>query len=282
MSNNNKSIQEFIKEYEDSPGHKLYDFLIKANCILYVFDDNYRELFNHITKYEKETASKQKNIKFKEVILSRVKNRNYLRRFVKYLHNYTASVYSLENHYRNFLFGDNGDGFDEEEWNNFARIKEKPLRLFIFGLRNYLTHYAIPPVSISVKYSKNRDGKTEFFVSTKGLFKLSKSAIISDYHKVQFGSNYKSKFLKNKRLLENLYWYVSREYRSTLSIDLKEVISNHHKLFHNHVDNSNSQLIRKYEPEYYKTKELHQNIVRMQNSLLKTKAIKSQRIRKTN
>lgn len=276
MSENNKSVHELINGYEASPGYELYNFLIQINCFLYVFNDNYKELFNHITKYEKETSSKQKSIEFKEMMPSKTKNRNYLKKFVKYLHNYAASVYSLENHYKNFLFGNNGDGFDKKEWDNFAKIKKEPLRLFIFGLRNYLTHHAIPPVSISVNCNRDQSGKTEFFVFTKGSFKLPKSAITLDYHhKARLGSNYKSKFLnKDEELLRTLYLYVSKEYRDTLSIDLKEVVSNHRKLFHGYINEFNEQLIKKFEAEYYKTKKLHQNIIKIQSRVFKKQGSK--------
>jgi hypothetical protein len=266
MSNKRKTIGEIVDEYEDSSGYKLYNFLLNANYTQYIFEDNYRELLNHVTKYEKITTSKQKNVEFREIILSRVKNRNYLKKFTKYLCNYAASVYSIEENYKDFLFC---DSFDKEIWEEFKKIEDEPLHLFVFAIRNHFTHHKIPPISISVQYSKGGVMETEFFIFTKGTFKLKKSAITSDYLKTQTGSTYESKFIKNKNKLRQLYYYVEKKYRGTLSINLKEIISSHYDLFRNHIDNFNNRLINKYKTEYDETKKLHQNVLKKQSRLLK-------------
>ena len=270
MSNNRKIIGEIVDEYEASLGYKLYNFLLNANYIKHVFEDNYRELLNHVTRYEKITTSKQKNVEFREIILSRVKSRNYLKKFTKYLHNYVASVYSIEGNYKDFLFR---DSFDKEAWKEFKKIENEPLHLFVLALRTHVTHYKIPPISISIEHHiehhKDRVVETEFFIFTKGTFKLKKSAMTSDYLKTQTSSTYESKFIRDKNKLRQLYYYVEKKYRGTLSINLKEVISGHYDLFRNHIDNFNNRLINKYKTEYDETKKLHQNILEKQNKLLK-------------
>jgi len=260
MSKKNKPIHEMVDEYEASSGYKLHNFLLNINYILYTFSDNYRELLKHVTKYEKATISKQKNTEFKEVTPSRAKSRNYLKKFVKYLHNYTASVYSV------------GEYYKDNNFNRFAEIKKNPLDLFVFALRNHLTHHAVPSVSISVKYSRGGITGTGFFISSKGIFGINKSAITLDHRKkVELGRNYKSKFIWNQRLLGRLDSYISKNYRGVLSIDLKKVVSNHYKLFQNYVKGFNNRLIEEHKTQYYKTKKLHQDIIKKQSSLFKKK-----------
>ncbi len=50
-----KSIGELIDEYESNDSYKLHNFLLISKHIQYVFEDNFKELLNHITKYENNT-----------------------------------------------------------------------------------------------------------------------------------------------------------------------------------------------------------------------------------
>lgn len=270
MSNKNKSIHKMVDEYEASPGYELYNFLLKANCTLYIFEDNYRELLNHVTKYEEATTTRQKNTRFKEIVFSRIKSRNYLKKFIKYLHNYTASVYSIEEHYKDFL---DRDRYDPQAWKKFSKISSNPLHLFVFALRNHLTHHGVPSISISVKHSRDDITGSKFFITTKGLFQISRLSILSALHNIKTGSQYPSKFISNERRRKNLYAYLSKEYSGTLSIDLKEIVAKHYEVFRRHVIDFNQQMIKKYASEYRATQKLHRNIVKAQNNILKSKSM---------
>ncbi|MCD6232796.1 hypothetical protein J7J81_00200 [bacterium] len=237
--------------------------MLRSKCIRYVFEDNFRELLNHINNYEKETTSKQK--RFKDRSLSRIKSRNYLKKFIKYFHNYAAITYSLEQHYDKFLLSFSSCTNTRRE---FEKIYCNPLRLFIFAVRNNITHHTVPPVSISVSHKRveTKRGKILFF--SKGKFNIDRLAILSDFWKTQpfSGNRSDSKFLKNDEKRRILHSYISREYKG-LSIDLKKVIKEHYKTFSNHIDNINKKLIKIDQAGYCKTENLYKKIVKRQSKL---------------
>lgn len=270
MNKNMKSIHKIIEEYEASPGYQLFSFLLSASYLRYVFESNSRELLSHITKYEKATTTRRKNTRFKEIVFSRIKSKNYLKKFIKYLHNYTASVYSIEEHYKDFL---DREKYDSQAWKKFSKISRNPFHLFVFALRNHLTHHGVPSISISVKHNRDSVTGSEFFITTKGLFQISRLSILSALHNIRTGSQYPLKFISNESLRKNLYAYLSKEYSGTLSIDLKGIVARHHEAFRRHVTDFNQQMIKKYESEYCATEMLHRNIVKAQNNLLKGKSV---------
>lgn len=271
MNKNKKSIHELVAEYEASSGYRLFSFLLNASYLQYVLESNYKELLSHITKYEKATTTRQKNTAFRGVVLSKIKSRNYLKKFIKYLHNYAASVYSMEEHYKDFL---DWGKYDPRAWKKFSKISSNPLHLLVFALRNHLTHHGVPSISISVRYSRDDITGSGLFITTKGLFKISRLAILSALRNVKTGSHYPSKFISDEKQRKDLYAYLSREYSGTF-IDLKEIVTKHYEAFWHHVTNFNQRMIKKYESEYRATERLHRNIVKVQTKLLKSKFINS-------
>lgn len=261
MTREEKTINEIIQKYESSSGYKIYNFLLRTKFIQYIFEDNFRELLNHINKYEKETASKDN--KFKIIRLSRTKTRNYLKKIIKYLYNYSAITYSLEEHYGKFLTSLSIRDIREE----FEAIYNEPFRLFIFAIRNNLTHYTVPPFSISVNHEKIKMKDVNLFLS-KGRFNIDKLAILSDDREARPINGRRnrsdSKFLENDGKRSILCSYISSNYEG-LHIDLKEVIKEHHKEFSSHIDNIKKRLIELNEAEYNKTENLHKKIIKRQN-----------------
>ena len=257
-----KTIGELINDYESSGCYNIYYFLLKLKYIRYVFEDNFRELLNHINKYERETVSKRK--KFKEKKLTIIKSRNYLKGFIKYFHNYAAAVYSVEEHYNEFL------PMERSAWEKFKTIKQEPLHLFIFALRNNITHYTIPPISISINYKKRMMSQGEVLFLTKGQFKVSKAAILSDNQNAQptrRRGQSNSKFLSDDTKRNILCAYISRKYKGSLSIDLKDVAKKHHKMFLKHINKIDSELIGMNKTEYCKTERLYKEIIKRQSKL---------------
>ncbi len=257
-----KSISELIDEYESNSSYKLHNFLLISKHIQYVFEDNFKELLNHITKYEKETVSRGK--KFKEKKLTRIKNRNYLKKFIKYFHNYVAAVYSAEEHYNKFL------PMKRSVWEKFKTIKQEPLHLFIFALRNNITHYTIPPISISVIHKKRMTSQGEVLFLTKGQFRVNKAAILSDHQNAQptrRRGQSNSKFLSNDSKRNILYRYILEKYRGTSSIDLKRVIKNHRILFLKYIRKADSELVESDKIQYSEIKKLYQEIIKRQSLL---------------
>jgi len=253
-SKREKTISELIKEYEDSMAYKLYNFLLRSNHARYIFEDNYRELSGHVSKYEYETTSSQKT--FKDKSLPRIKSRNRLRKFIKYFHNYASATYSLEEHYDKFF---SSIAYKKTK-QKFSSLYEEPLRLFIFAVRNNITHYTIPPISVSVQHKKNKTIKGETLFVTKGHFNMSKSAILSDHWKAQPIGKKKnhssSRFLENDNKRKVLCAYISKEYRGRLSIDLKDIVKKHQDLFLKYLEGANKEIVAMDETEYRKTEKL--------------------------
>lgn len=261
MTKEEKTINEIIQKYESSSGYKIYNFLLRTKFIQYIFKDNFRKLINHIHEYEKETATKDN--KFKIIRLSRTKTWNYLRKFIKHFHNYSAITYSLEEHYEKFLTSLSSRDIRTE----FVTIYYKPFRLFIFAVRNNLTHYTVPPFSISINHKIIKMKDVNLFVS-KGRFNIDRLAILSDDREARPINGRRnrsdSKFLENDGKRRILRSYISSNYEG-LHIDLKEVIEEHHRKFSSHINNIKKRLIELNEAEYNKTKDLHKKIIKIQN-----------------
>jgi hypothetical protein len=242
-------------------GYRIYNFLLKAKFIQYIFEDNFRELLNHIEKYERETALKGDKLKI--VSLSRIRTQNYLKKFIKYFHNYAAATYSLEEHYGKFLTSLSRVDIKTE----FDTFNNNPFRLFVFAIRNYLTHYSIPSFSISVSQKNIKIKEGSLFLD-KGKFNINKLEILSDDQEsrpVNGRRNQSSKFLVNDEKRGILCSYIKRNYKGLLNIDIKDFIEIHHREFSNHINNINERLIKINEGEYKKIKYLHKKIVKRQN-----------------
>ncbi len=257
-----KTIGELINDYRSSSCYNIHYFLLKSRYIRYVFEDNFRELLKHINKYEREIFSKRQN--FKEKKLTGIKSHNYLKKFIKYFHNYVAVVYSVEGHCDKFLptRGSMRGKFDV--------MKREPLRLFIFALRNNITHYTIPPISISVKHKKRTTSHGEVLFLTKGHFKVSKTAILSDNQNAQptrRSGQSNSEFLIDDIKRNILCAYISRRYKNSSSINLKDVVIKHHKMFLKYINKIDSELIGMNKTGYCETERLYKEIIKRQSML---------------
>lgn len=260
-----KTISELINDYESSSCYKLYNFLLRSKYIRYVFEDNFRELLNHINNYEEETTSKQDKFKYRS--LSRTKSRNYLKKFIKYFHNYVAITYSLEGYYGKFFSSPSYKDIRAE----FEKIYCDPLRLFIFAVRNNIIHYTVLPVSASVHHKKIEAKEGKILFLTKGGFKIDKLVILSDHQEAKpiptKNNQSDSKFLTNDTKRRILCSYISKQYKGVLSLDLKKIAIEHYEIFSNHIDDINKKLIEVDKIEYHKMENLHKKIVRRQSKL---------------
>lgn len=255
MKKGEKTIGELINEHEKHAFYGHFIFLLKSKITYFIWQENLDELLKLISKYEKETISRNK--KFKDKTLSQIKSRNYLKKFIKSFHNYVASVYSLEEQYKEFLSPTSNLTIKQ----SFEKMFDKPPRLFIFALRNNITHHTIPPISISVSHRKNQDNKGNTIFVTKGQFNVSKNTILSNLR------NSNSKFLKNNKKKNILYQYISKQYKSKLSINLKDVIKNHQKLLLGHIKSTNNQIIRINKAGYQEVEKIYKTIINRQSKI---------------
>lgn len=227
--------------------------------MLFIFEENYKDLAHIIKYYEKEISELREQGQI-VVYFSLAKSQNRLKKFTKFLHNYVAATYSLEQTYNNFLAkGENRDGFDPQIWEEVKFIYEEPPRLFFFAIRNHFAHYRTLPASIGVNHTKNQIADNEFTIFSKGEFKISKSLFRRDYQKAIWDNGY-SKLLNHRKekLLPILDQYISE--RPGLSVDLKAQIIKHKKLFDSFIVKTKKIILKKYGAEYSETKKIHDQI----------------------
>lgn len=255
MNKNSKTISELIEEYENHAFYNRYDFLLKSKTTYYIWRENFTDLLKFINKYEKETISRNK--KFQDKTLSRAKRRNYLKKFIKLFHNYAAAVYSAEEQCKDFLSSSQYQNIKSE----FDKIFNEPLRLFIFALRNNITHHTIPPISISVHHKKRIAKTGDVIFVTKGHFNVKKNVVLSDLY------NNNSKFLRDRNKKIILYAHINKQYKNKLSIDLKETIKKHQTLFLKYLKRTNNQIIATDRNGYQEIGKLHKTIIYRQNKI---------------
>ena len=260
MNINRKSISKLIEEYENHSFYERYNFILKSKITYYIWQENFTDLIKLINKYEKETISRNK--KFQNKTLSRVRSRNYFIKFIKLFHNYVAAAYLIEEQYKDFLFV----GANQNIKNKFEKIFDEPLRLFIFALRNNITHHTIPPISISIHHKKGISNMGDTIFIAKGAFQVNKNKILSDL------DNKDSKFLggstKNRDKLRSiLRSYLASQHRGKLSIDLEGVIKKHHGITLKYKRTADHQIVALDKDGYREIERLHKTIIHKQSKI---------------
>lgn len=271
MANEPRPVQldELISKYEGSNGYVLYGFIRNSQYLADVHNHNYSELSALIEEYENATKSVQKNTEFKSKDLSQQETREYFTRFTRLLHNYCASLYTLEQNYNEF-FNDTryGAGYDAEIGKLFKELLLNPRHLFFFAIRNCFTHYSIPALSVGV-LSKRDDIESKVFnIETRGRLTICKSFFLSDFHKKKWQdeSAYESRLLVKGEQLSVLYDYIQYG-RFGLSIEVKDILIEYHKELTDHLDKINQILINKNNVEYAETRDLIDEIKIRQSKL---------------
>lgn len=146
---------DFYRQLHKSPGARIFHALLNWADSQYAVNANYKELLDLIRSYKRHLS----------IWKDPSKIQSFRKEFLRRLHNYLASTYSLVQHTEVFT----GHLRSEEAEKCFRVEKEKLERKnkcarFIRDLRAYAQHYRLPIVSATfgfrVLHPKNR--KVEF------------------------------------------------------------------------------------------------------------------------
>ena len=257
-----RSVYDMDQAMRASRGYQMHMFFIRIRYLQYAFQENYKELNKLTLRYEKETFSKQKNTEFRDIKLSRTRTRNYRKKFIRHLLNFTSSSYALEESYKTFFKGKETQY--PQVWTKFQTILEEPERIFIFALRNHMTHYKTLNVSVGVNHKKNTPDKPKFFITTLGRFTVDRSMFMRDSSRV-YAEGAESEFLKNRELLRKLN-VLLRKFEGA-HIDLKAPLNDYYVLFTEHMATTDEEVLKDHRSDYDETDRLYGSILKRQSEI---------------
>lgn len=135
---------ELITKLESSKGNKILSKIKNLAISQYTFNKNYGELINFIKAYEENKS------------IWALKNRPKLdavqREFLRLLHNYLSSVYSLIQHTLTFRDKLKNDKFKKFYNTEASKFKIDEIMGFVKDLRRYAQHYKVPLSKASVSF----------------------------------------------------------------------------------------------------------------------------------
>lgn len=273
MASDTRHLSEVIDEYYKSAGYDLYMFIRGLDALWTMQERNHSELVNHINKYEKEVSSSGTDIRGMQVYLSKTKRHNRQVELLRLLHNYCATLYTIEQNVLEFLGEYRNTRPNDGELavlDEFKGLLKEPARLFFFAIRNYFTHHEVPSVKIGIQYSREQLSEAETGIISRGRFSINKSFFLSDLDKVNWDESgaYKSKFLKKSEYIPILRKYISREFKG-LDIEIMDILLPFRETLHNYLHKTRGQSIEMNKAEYMKTKKLIDYIQKVQENMLK-------------
>lgn len=176
--NNGKKWLELVNKLESSEGNKILGGLKHLATSQYAFNRNFDELIRLIKIFEEDLS------------IWSVENRNKLdalqREFLRLLHNYLSSAFSLIQHtyvFKDSLKNDELKRFYSEVSKNF---KVDEIMVLIQDLRIYTQHYKLPFSKASISFtridkdmSKGMVSKQELLLDRKELLKWKRWAPLS-------------------------------------------------------------------------------------------------------
>ncbi len=268
----NIDLGSLIDQYEASEGYILRNFINDSGYLLKVHDGNYKEILSLIERYEVATTTSYGQSKAMIVDIGRVKSQEYLAEFLRLLHNYCASLYTIEQQYIEFL---TGKRYKESAYNNnigeaFKSLESDPKYLFLFAIRNYFVHKRIPDVQVSVQHKRAKDKKQgEILFTTRGRFTIEKSFFMSDMNKKFWGESgkYKSRLITNEEQLRILEAFIRHDTGHGLSVEIKDIICDYHNELHAHLTVINQAMISNEEDSYNESVSLIEEIKRRQDAI---------------
>lgn len=243
----NKETLTILEKKTETYGKDLKELRTKINHlerILDLFIECGKDLQRFIDKHKQRSHGNYKDSPPEYLYISDTKIKNLSNKLLKLLFAYLSATYMLEQQ-TSMLIG--GDRYNDNLWKNLRDYLDKNgERLFLFGLRNYITHTDLFPINISIRYSKNDNpNKVEGFSRT-GIFEISRSKYQKHLETYDFSTNKEidSPLIKqnNIEMHRNLVRYVNNI--KGFNIDITEIISKHTETF--------SLLIRDILDHYYR------------------------------
>jgi len=224
---------ELVNKLEKSEGSKILKMIRHLHISKYTLDKNFEDLIKIIYSYEIDLSIWS--------VENRKKLDDFQMEFLRLLHNYISSAYSLREHTRNF-----NEELGNSKFNSFYNKERDNLRndeiiAFRKDLRSYTQHYKLPITQVSLKFTRNKKGKG--------------------------GSSEQKLFLNKKNLISWKGWgRLSKQYlkKQHENIDIKKFLLEHqHKVtsFYKRLSGKVSLI---YKKEFQECSKLEKEIFKLQ------------------
>lgn len=267
-------LGDLIDQYESSPGRILREFVNDSRYLLQIHDANFNDVKLLIDEYELLTATNPRRPETVFVDIGRIASQEYLAKFLRFIHNYCASLYTIEQQYTEFL---TLGRYKEASYNDsvgevFKELIINPKYLFFFAIRNYFTHMRIPSFKTGVLHSRQEEGVNDTIFITRGRFTVPRSFFSVDTDRALWGdtSGYKSRLITNQKRLKILDSFIRETTQYHVDIEIKDILYAFHTELHEHLEKINKSLIDDNEDEYNRSTYLIEEIRIRQDALRST------------
>jgi len=232
-----KSWIELAKKRDKLEGTRIIGLIKHFATSQYTFNRNYNELIALINSYESDLD------------IWALKNRQKLeglqREFLRLIHNFLSSIFSLVEHTYAFR-----KDLDNQELNKFYDEKLKELRLnecitFLKDLRTYTQHYKLPFVSAKLSFTATNPKKGEG---------VSEQKLILD----------KDNLLKWERWNSSSKKYLKKQDKE---IDIKNIVEEYHSLIKTFYDQFYNKTAKLYEKEIMELFKLEKEMFELQKEI---------------
>lgn len=272
---NKLDLDSLIDAYESSQGRILREFINDSKYLLQIHDANFNEITLLIEEYESVTTTSTLQSKAEIVDVGRVASQEYLARFLRFMHNYCASLYTIEQQYTEFLTARHyrGAPYNIKIGEVFRELLANPKYLFFFAMRNYFSHLRIPDIKVGVLHSKRTDvNNSDTIFMTRGRFTIANRFFSSDINMVFFEntSKYKSRLITDEKRLKILAQFITKVARHHIDIEIKDILYELQNELHDHLKRINKMLVDENKDQYIESVKLIEEIKKRQDTLRKT------------
>ncbi len=219
-----KKWLELVKKLDKLEGNEILQKIKHLSISQYTLNKNFDDVVKIIHSYETDLS------------IWSVENRGKLDafqiEFLRLLHNYISSAYSLREHTRIFK-----KDLDNTEFTSFYdkernKLSNDEIIAFRKDLRSYTQHYKLPISNVSLKFTKNKVGKgglseqklflnKESLLLWKGWGNLSKQYLKKQSKKIDIKDFLHQHHAKVEGFYRRLYDKVSSIYKKEISEYLK-------------------------------------------------------------
>lgn len=140
-------------------GTKIFGLIRHLATSQYVLNGNYQELHNLIISYEQNSSIL--------AVQNRLKLEAFHKEFLRLLHNYLASIFSLIEHTRKFCKELNNQELDENYQVDLENLKTNNCIRFLKDLRTYTQHWKLPFVSATFSMKVANTGNRKATIQQK-------------------------------------------------------------------------------------------------------------------
>lgn len=222
MQSEGKRWIELFHQRETLEGTKIVRLLKHLATSQYVLNANYQQLYNLIISYEQDL--------FIWAVENRPRLGAFQKEFLRLLHNYLASIFSLIEHTRKFCKDLNNQEFEKNYRIELKELKINNCIRFLKDLRTYTQHYKLPFVSatFSFKATSPKKGtvKQKLILHKNGLLEWEKWSSESKEYMKKYGEKIDLKLIVSQyqQLITRFYKHVYKRVIELYSEEIQEFL----------------------------------------------------------